>query len=260
MTRQHRSHERFIEEVVRRVTGALVEHVDDGSVDGLYDARLTYPDGRAAALEMTTLVEPAAMEMLSFPTKLEVPETPHWWDLRYPKGRVSRREIERHIPALVRWLDELDLDDAQEVEDWMKVTPEWEWYDRTGLRLRRYSGASQGGRVDVLPDSFGGVVDSGLDGLADWVEALQEEPWWRENVAKVARSGYDELHLGLRLHESKVPFGIFAGLWNPEEVKSRQPTGMEPLTDLWLIIGYGNTVTRWSAGSGWSVHVYNESN
>lgn len=259
MPGQHRLHERFIEEVVRRVTGAAVEHVDDGSVPGQYDARLTYPDGRLAALEMTTLADEAALEMLAFPIELELPETPHWWDLRYPRGRVLRKDIKRHVPALVRWLDQLDIDNADKVESWLRVAPEWRWYERSGVRLRRYGTTSRGGRVDVLPDSFGGVVDDKLEGLADWIESLQGEQWWRDNTAKVARSGYEELHLAVRLHDSKVPFGIFAGLWNPEEIRSREPSGMAPLTDLWLVVGYGDTVTRWSSGSGWTVHVYEDS-
>lgn len=80
--------------------------------------------------------------------------------------------------------------------------------------------------------------------------ALQAEPSWSENVVKLASSGYSELHLAIRLHDSQVPFGLFAGLWNPEEIRSADPSGIGPLTDLWLVIGYGNAVTRWSSGQG----------
>ncbi len=245
-----------MEEVIRRVTGLPVEHVDDGAVSGYHDAEIYYPDGGVAAVEMTTLSDPVALEMLSFPIELELPETPHWWDFRYPPSRVLRRDIERHVPALVRWLDLLDLDDADKAEDVIYGTAEWAWYERTAVRLRRFSGTSRGGRVDVLPEGSGGAIDEYLEGLAGWVESLQAEPIWIDNVAKLARSGHEELHLAFRLHESRVPFSIWSALWDADEIRSPDPSGMDPLTDLWLFVGYGTTVTRWSREVGWTSHVF----
>jgi hypothetical protein len=255
MATRHRREEIFMEEVVRRVTGATVEHVDDGSAPGMVDALITYPGGRRAALETTTVADRKRLQMESFDTALIVPETPHWWELRYPKP-LSRKDIEKHVPVLIAWIDQLGFRDVSELKNLLSGRPEWEWYRRTGVRLRRYEGASTGGRVDILPEGGGGAVDEFLRGLGDWVEGQQGEDWWTSNVAKLARSGYEELHLAVRLHESGMPFPTWMGLWDPTEIRSREPQGMEPLTDLWIIPAYGRTVTRWSRSSGWTATVY----
>lgn len=49
-----RGHERFLAEVIRRVKGLPVEHVDDGAVSGHCDAEILHPDCRVAAVEMVT--------------------------------------------------------------------------------------------------------------------------------------------------------------------------------------------------------------
>jgi hypothetical protein len=247
-------YERFIEEVIRRATGLEVEHVDDGSRPRMFDALIRYPDGREAALEMTTVGDRAVMQMRAFPQELEIPTTPHWWDFRYPPTGVRRRDIERHVPKLIEWLDQFDVADAENLPSFLRVTEEARWYESAGVKLRRFGHTSKGGRVDILPDSWGGGVDEKLRTLADWIEELQLQPWWADNVAKVAASGRDELHLALRVHDSGAPFPIWSGLWDPEEVTSRDPNGMAPLTDLWLVGGQGTTVVRWSRGEGWRIH------
>jgi hypothetical protein len=253
--RKPRPEEIFLEEVVRRVTGAVVEHVDDGSAPGMVDALIFYPDGRMAALEITTVGNRKHLEMESFDHMLEVPGTPHWWDLRYP-GPLSRRDIERHIPVLIGWMDRLGFEDVSELGKLLAGWPEWQWYENAGVQLRRYKGASTGGRVDILPMGGGGFVDERLEGLCEWVESQQGESWWTSNVEKLARSGHSELHLAVRLHESGMPFPMWMGLWNPTLIQTPEPTGMGPLTDLWILPAYGQTVTRWSARTGWTATVY----
>jgi hypothetical protein len=252
---RHRPEEVFIEEVIRRVTGAEVKHVDDGSAPGMIDALISYSDGHTAALETTTVADPKHLQMESFEITLKVPQTPYWWDLRYPKP-LRRKEIETYVPTLIGWMDQLGFHDAKQLENVLSGREEWAWYVRSGVKLRRYEGTTNGGRVEILPDGGGGVVDEYLEGLSEWVEGQQSEDWWTSNVAKLARSGYSELHLAVRLHQSGMPFPTWMGLWDPIEIRSREPNGMEPLSDFWIIPAYGHTVTRWSRSAGWTGTVY----
>ncbi|HOW01051.1 MAG TPA: hypothetical protein PLY19_06230 [Rhodoglobus sp.] len=247
-------YELFFEDVIRRVTGDTVEHVDDGSAPGMVDALIRRKDGSIAALEITTIAENEAMQMESFSLELEVPETPHWWDLRYPGLSLTRKDLKVHAPALIRWLDQLDLDDAEKLGDWIRSTPEGQWYQRTGIRLRRYPGASGGGRVDILPKGSGSASDSYLEGLADWVESIQSTRHWIDNVAKLERSGYEELHLAIRAHESGMPKSLWMGMWTSGEIRSRQPEGMGQLASLWVLTAWGRTLVQWSRGTGWRSH------
>jgi hypothetical protein len=68
-----RRSEKLAYEVVRRVLGADVEHVDDNRTRGHYDAVIHYPDGRTAALEVTTIGDLRGIELRSMDHRLPVP-------------------------------------------------------------------------------------------------------------------------------------------------------------------------------------------
>lgn len=251
-----RPYERFMRIVLSRSLGVPVEHVDDGSRPGHHDAEIRYPDGRVAAVEFTTVGDPDALTMDRFPTSLEVPDTPFWWTLRYPVRGVSWRELRQHVPTLVQWLDRLEIRDAADARSHLRGSPEWDWLERNDLSLRHFGPTKNGRRVDVLPDSFGGVVDVNYLGLLPWIDGLQREHWWAENVAKLERSGRAELHLALRAHESGLPFGILSALMDGRQILGEEPRKMEPLTDFWIVAHYGRSAAHWSRGRGWTVHDY----
>jgi hypothetical protein len=251
-----RRYERFLRHMMSRCLGVPVEHVDDGSSNGMYDAEVRYPDGRIGAVEFTTLGKRAALEMESFPTTMPLPSTSHWWTLRYTNNGVRWKDIEKHVPMLVMLLDERNMRDADDLRDDLRGTDVWEWYQRNGLSLSHFGTAVDEGRVDVLPRGGGGVVDSEYFSLNPWVEGMQSEAWWSENVSKLARSNLSELHLALRLHDSEVPFGILAALMDGSPIPVGHPAGMAPLTDLWLTIAYKTNVAHWNHELGWTVHDY----
>lgn len=251
-----RNYERFLRGVLSRSIGADVEQVDDGSRNGMHDAEVRYPDGRIAAVEFTSIGERAAFQMQSLPTELLIPSTPFWWTLRYELSGVLWRDVERHVPVLVAVLDQYGMRDADDLRREFRGLPAWDWYERNDLSLRHFGPVSKGGRVDVLPKASGGVVDSDYLGLNAWVESMQAEPWWGENVAKLARSGRSELHLALRAHDTGVPFSLLAALMDGGPISVGDPSGMDPVTDLWIVIPYGTSAAHWSAREGWAVHNY----
>jgi len=253
-----KDYELVFEDIIHTVTGNEVEHIDDGSKPGMVDALIHHADGSVAALEFTTVTANAAMQMESFPIELEVPETPHWWDLRYPGVSLSRKEVEEHVPAFIRWLDQFDMDDAEKLGKLIQPTAEWHWFKRTGIRLRRFPGAMSGGRVDILQEGSGAAVDTYLEGLAYWVSNLQDDRLWTDHVAKLARSGYEDQHLAIRVHQSGMPDSLWLGMWDSREIRAPAPTGMGSLARLWLMTAYGTTIVSWSRSDGWASHQYRQ--
>jgi hypothetical protein len=251
-----RTYEKFLRGVITRSLDAEVEHVDDGSRNGMHDAEVRYPDGRIAAVEFTSVGERAAFQMDSMPTELLLPTTSHWWTLRYGQPGVLWRDIKQHVPVLVTLLDQQSLTDADQLRPSLRGLPAWNWYDRHDLSLSHFGSTSQEGRVDVLPRGGGGVVDSQYTGLNSWVASIQSEPWWEDNVAKLVRSGHTELHLALRVHETGIPFSLLYAIIDGDPIPADHPTGMEPLTDLWIVTSYGTNAVHWSARDGWIVHSY----
>jgi hypothetical protein len=152
-----------------------VEHVDDGSLDGMYDAEVRYPDGRIAAVEFTSVGERAVFQMESLPTELVIPSTPYWWTLRYELPGVLWRDIKRHVPELVRLLDQCGVRNANDLRSEVRGLPAWHWYEQHDLSLRHFGPTKQGGRVDVLPKASAGVLDSQYAGLNAWVESMQTD-------------------------------------------------------------------------------------
>jgi hypothetical protein len=249
--------ERFAYEVVRRVLGAEVEHVDDNRTAGQFDALIHYRDGNRAALEVTTIADQRALQMRSFETELRVDDSPNAWTFRYP-GFVNMREARRHIPVLVRWCDTTLSSGAFMLPDSARETPDMQWLMRSEARLDR-SSLRPPGRVLLLPSAMGGFTDPYLSTLESWLLEQQTEPWLSENQSKLARSGLPEQHLFALVHSSGIPFALFDGLLAPDtDIAAEEPDFLAPITDLWLLPEYGSIVTRWSKTSGWSSHDYGE--
>ncbi|MGL4339876.1 MAG: hypothetical protein ACRCSP_05585 [Rhodoglobus sp.] len=251
--------ELVMEEAIRRITGATVTHGDDGSENRMVDAYITRPDGTCAALEVTTLADPQALEMLKHDSPFAV-ESSHSWVLEYPGPSLSRKSAQRHVPKLVQWLDERDIVNPDDSAEKLPDTEEWQWYSREDEICLHRNPASKAGLVAMqLKPVAGWAQDEYPDMLAEWVEDLQKQQWWIENTQKLQVSGCEALHLAVPLHYSSVhltdggvPFSIMSTLFSPQRVDSRGPTGMEPLTDLWLL--FGTTMVHWARGVGWSLH------
>jgi hypothetical protein len=167
---------------------------------------------------------------------------------------LNRKQLEKHLPALIKRLGEADLDDAIKLDPWGGSAPELDWYRKSEIRVRWLGRRKDGGRVAVLPDATGGAVDERLEGITEWVHSVRTKPWWTTNVGKLAASGYTELHFAVVLHESGVPFELSSGFWSAETIAAPALTDVELLTDLWLITPSGRYVAHWSRESGWLAH------
>ncbi|OJW00628.1 MAG: hypothetical protein BGO47_02130 [Microbacterium sp. 67-17] len=242
----------FAEEVIRRVSGLPVIHFDDGSRPRMVDALIS-DDG---ALEVTVIAEQGALQTLSFSTKLDAPNLAGWWELRYPHGRIDRRKAARHAPVLAQFMETAGFTDSDDCTELISALEAGQWLMLNSYRLHRYVGASRGGRIDVLPRATAGFIDEYLTGLSDWVMSLTGGNQWRNKAQKLAASGKSRLHLALIVHESGAPFEIWSGLWDATEVRSSPLSGIEPITDVWVIGTAGTPAVKWSRERGWEVLPY----
>lgn len=284
MAQQTRRMERFIEEAIRRVTGLAVDHVDDGLVAGKHDAEIVLLDGSRAALEITSLIDPAAAAMAAMESKYIVEGCEGTWMLTYRGSGTNHKAMRARLPALLRWLESQEVTDTDDyvtrmtrvgfqvetqmatVEDerlWAEFnsSAEWDWLRSAELRLRRIESSARAGQVYLQPAGYASFVDEKLTGLAPMVESWVSEPWWSENVQKLQRSGYDELHLAIYLDPSKTPLPVWFRLLdgNATEIASPAPAGVEPVTDLWLFTPWSARGARWSNLTGWSIHEFSDS-
>lgn len=247
-----RPEERYAAEVLRRVLGVEVAHEDDGSSPGMVDALFEYPDGRLGALEVTTLGDRRAMEREALTAKRDwAVEGAAWaWMVHVGDG-VDLRDLAKHLPVLIRECEEIGVTDPRQVRGARTQSVAHTWLDGVDVRFHGYPTSRRHGAVDVLPAGSGGAVFEGLDGLPAWLEARLEEADLQRKLEKLRRTGREELHLFLRVHDTALPFSLYYPLAWGEAV----PDGLDPpadLTGLWLAPAWRNPILSWRSDIGWS--------
>jgi hypothetical protein len=241
--------------------GLAVRHVDDGSEPGMHDAVITFPDGHEAALEVTALANSDIVTMRrsadteiphSVPLRLE-------WIATY-SGLVPRKEMRKWLPILADLCEqqgETDVDFLAEEQG----HPALDWYRDSEITAFRGFRTSRPGVIKTAMAAGGAAwVNPVLFELTDFVNSLPGTATYDDNVAKLYRSGYAELHLYLSLELSMIPPELLVNWWSDNPVTlppADEITLPPPLTDLWLDSGIeGLAVFHWSRTTGWEVHPY----
>ena len=204
-----RKEERFAGVAVERATGATAHAFDVGARQGAVDVELTYPDGRRAALEVTSHAGEGVRQTYAVLERdgYSWPNPGQWFwsaDVGNPAD----------IPRLRQCYAELILlCEAEEV-----VWPHdmsWLWHgDREALRwLVRESSCrlwgnpdipSRGHGVMVTPSGSGGAVDTELASLNAEIERVLSLPVMARHVEKVGRADAEEHHIFVNLGPGSV--------------------------------------------------------
>lgn len=257
-THEFRRDEAWAAGIVASVTGATVTPLDvPGAPDRTPDARLTYPDGRKAVLEITTLADPAELQLHNLVRRVDWPAPGEWsWLVNVgspqelPKVEaVYARAIELMERLGVKTVDELDLEliDGDDDLTWLATESESTFHG--------WDGGSPA-RVHVSPSGAFAVWDNASDEVSASLAAAFEQEPIASHVAKLLEHEDDERHLFLITHTTGLgPAAAFA-LIEPKAVPSSDPPAPDGITHVWLASGWGQVVTVWERGPGWSLRQY----
>lgn len=249
--------------LVERATGARARAHDIDGRQGAYDVALTYPDGRRAALEVTTNARPGIRErgVLLGRSRSAWPNPG-----RRAWGLVlgTPAEIPRLRAVYARAITACEAlgapDPASLPADVLDADPELRWLaeeSESSLVVVPTGEGSPGPRhVTVTARPAGTDVDSHLAALPDAVSRLLAVPHVARRVAKVAAAtGVDERHLLVGIGEGGLPDAVYRALSGPvAALPNEDPVLDEPrLTHLWLTTDWsGSPLVGWDRVNGWT--------
>jgi hypothetical protein len=249
-----RQEELFAFEVLRRVLGARFTGHDDGTAPRQVDGLFTLPDEKLGALEVTTLGDPAALEVeaLTFDGDWSVPGSEWYWHVSV--GQCVRvDELHFWLPYLVTTCEGVGLKSPEYARHPYRQMPAFRWARENGVLMFGQADTGLAGKVDVVTGGMGGAVTTSLDGLPSWLADELEQPRLAAKIDKLRATGRPELHLFLRVHASGLPFGLFYALtFSSDTVPADDLSAPAALTGLWLVSQWSDTVLRWNARLGWS--------
>ena len=238
-----------------------VEQAEAWDVDGredAVDAMLTLHDGRMAAFEVTELGEGDALDLARLLEKIKY----RWpvvgdWFWRIEVGSVA--DLDR---LKLCYDDIVHVCEAAGESHPRRIDGGWSTHP--GLRwLVRESSSEMIGfpnilaknlkrpMTEVVPRVGAGFLDESLSGLAAGLAKAFEKPHIQQHFDKLARSGADERHLFVPLHDSALPCSVSSELMFRETLPPDPPAVPASVTHLWLAPAGSRRVLLWSRAEGW---------
>ena len=251
-----RREEAYAAAVVEYVLKARVERRDfPVSPQGTVDAEVIYPDGRSAALEITSVENNRTWHLRARLDRMRPTPAPgkFLWMIR-PN---TVEELDRLVTIHERVIDIC--------EEWGVGDPEYlpgdviaADADLTWLAWEGFLGRMSGHDVSSDPRVYweypiesavwGNDADEIVSGLT---AVLKIEPSVG-HIAKLLRDPHDERHLFLVVGTTGLSNAAAFALIEPDEVPTVDPELPIGLDNLWLGPGWGETVTMWNRVRGWS--------
>ena len=250
--------------LVERVTGARAVAHDVGGKQGAYDVALTYPDGRRAALEVTTHAATGIRRR-----GVLLGRAAHSWPNpgRLPWAVVlgDPHDLPRLRAVYARAITTCETlgagGPASLPASVLEHDTELRWLasgSTSSLIALPPTDGPVPTTVTVTPRPVERTVDRRLETLPDAVTHLLLVPHVARRVAKVAAApGVDERHLFVGVGEGGLPDAVYLALGGPvEAVPGADPEVDDPrLTHLWLATdGGGGPLMGWARGRGWTAH------
>lgn len=252
--------------LVEGVTGARAIAHDVAGRQGAYDVALTYPDGRRAALEVTTHarpgIRPGGVLLRRSRTVWPNPGRCGWGIVLGAPHDIPR--LRAVYGRAITTCEALGATDPASLPDHvLDSDPELRW-----LATQSASAlvAAPGGdperavrptpvTVTLRPD---GHLASSPESLTDAVSHLLLVPHVARRAAKVAAAtGVDERHLFVGIGEGGLSDAVYRGLSAPVGSLPRADPEIEEtrLSHLWLTTDWGGSpLLCWDRRHGWAVH------
>ncbi|WP_156757007.1 hypothetical protein [Actinokineospora pegani] len=248
-----RPDEQFALAVVGRVLGLSVEEYDVDGRQGAVDALLHYPDGRVAALEISSLGpadEARIMNVLDrHGYKRSVPGLSGSWITQVPRDFHPGNL--RLLDEVLRHCENLGLTNLRQAEN---TSPAAEELLDLGVRATTTTSkpATGDATVWVVTAPVGGFVDTGGLELPRQVDTALLDEKMQGKIDKLAASGCEERHLFLSVRPQALTFAAYDNLSFGGKLSSEPPQLPSGLSQLWLASGWQQGgVVRAIAGRQW---------
>jgi len=253
-----RSEERFAFAVAGEVLGATVEPHDIGGRQRAVDAIAHYPDGRAAALEVSSVGPEDEAPILQYLAARGHCKTiaglRRRWLVEVPRN-FHPADI-RKIETALRWCEDSDLGHLRELYGSVREA-EADALLAQGVRADVIAGPGGGtdrvdSRVYFVLAPFGGFCGLGMVSLADELAEVLRTPKMRLKLDKLAATGLPERHLVLVIRPSAFSFPVYDGLSFGGPLPGEAPCLPDGLSQVWLITAIrAGGVVRGISGNRW---------
>jgi len=263
-----RSEERFAFAVAGQVLGATVEPYDIRGRQRAVDAIVHYPDGRAAALEVSSVGPEDESPILQYLAARGHCKTiaglKRRWLVEVPRN-FHPADI-RKIEAALRWCEDNDLGHLHELYGTVREA-DADALLAQGVRADAVAGPGGGtdrveSRVYFVLPAFGGFPGRGMVSLADELAEVLRTPKMQLKLDKLAATGLPERHLVLVVRPSAFSFPVYDGLAFGGPLPGEAPSLPDGLSQVWLITGIqAGGVVRGISGERWGRdHPYENAN
>lgn len=242
-----RSEERWAAAVIQRTLGVPVEQHDDGSLPGMHDLAIRYPDGTAGAVEITAAADAESIQLWNLMNGkrerwLADGLQGGWLVTLEPTARAKRLLAE--LPGLLADLEEHDLTAVPDRHARLSATA-------SDLAI---VDAFQGGTdfpgsiyvtIELPEERSGRMVANTGDALAAWIGDFLSHPDRSDVLHKLERADAAEAHaFAIVPGFSTAPFGVTDLLMRGNApLPTKAPRLPRPVTHVWAM-------STWSAGVG----------
>lgn len=253
--------ERWVRHLLEGTVGPTRVSDLKGGPEGRHDLEADLPDGRIAAIEITSEADPARLSVAGAARRhlsaLTIPGSQFAWLVNVTPQADVLTLRKTGLVALLIDMDQHGCSSASALSDYRDP-----WRDRLkalGIQsVHGFAGTAHSGAVYVVNDMVGGYgwVRATAD---EWITDFLTTKLAKSKLAKLARAVADERHLAVLIYpDTEAGHGIVGALADLRDgegggnLPSFEPPS--PLTHLWLIAPTVPTrAFLWARSSGWAV-------
>ncbi|TDD57691.1 hypothetical protein E1263_22630 [Kribbella antibiotica] len=226
--------------------GVTAEQRDCCGRQGAVDFLLRYPDGREAALEVTSEAMPRARQLNSLLENKALPNPGNWtWSATVGDPR-DLPELDARCERIILACEAAGIREPRYAYELWPANSDINWLMRSSVDMYGSPDlpkVSDGREVpfNVTPGSIGGGTSETLNEFGEVFQDLLGLENVQRHVAKLVRSGQTERHLFLVCGMTALPYSVFSALALRDVMPPTSPPLPVGVTHLWLMVEF----SRW---------------